>query len=53
MEILEGLEQLRFLELGLPTSIVELEPLDWDAVELNNPSDVQVIERVLVERGIA
>ena len=52
LEVLEGLEQLRFLELGLPVSIVELEPLDWDAVELNNPSDVEVIERVLVERGI-
>jgi 3-deoxy-manno-octulosonate cytidylyltransferase (CMP-KDO synthetase) len=52
LERLEGLEQLRFLELGLPISVVQLEPLCWDSIELNNPSDVPVIERVLVERGI-
>ncbi len=52
LEQLEGLEQLRFLDLGLPVSIVELEPLDWDSIELNNPSDVPIIERVLAQRGI-
>lgn len=52
LEQLEGLEQLRFLELGLPVSIVQLEPLSWDAIELNNPSDVPLIERVLADRGI-
>lgn len=52
LELLEGLEQLRFLHLGLPVSVVQLDPLDWDSIELNNPSDVPLIERVLAERGI-
>lgn len=52
LEQIEGLEQLRFLDLGMPVSIVRLEPLEWDSIELNNPSDVPIIERVLAERGI-
>jgi 3-deoxy-manno-octulosonate cytidylyltransferase (CMP-KDO synthetase) len=52
LEQMEGLEQLRFLELELPVSVVELDPLGWDVIELNNPSDVPAIERVLAERGI-
>lgn len=52
LEKLEGLEQLRFLDIGLAVSIVELDPLSWDPIELNNPSDVAQIERVLVQRGI-
>ena len=52
LENLEGLEQLRFLDLGLPVSVVQIEQLDWDSIELNNPSDVTQIERVLAERGI-
>lgn len=52
LEQLEGLEQLRFLELGLPVSVVELDPVGWDVIELNNPSDVAAIERVLAERSI-
>lgn len=52
LEQLEGLEQLRFLELDLPVSVCELDPLGWDVIELNNPTDVPVIERVLAERGI-
>lgn len=53
LELLEGLEQLRFLSLGLPVSVVQLDPLTWDSIELNNPSDKAVIEQVLAERGIA
>lgn len=52
LEQLEGLEQLRFLDLGLSVGLVHLDPLDWDSIELNNPSDVPVIERILTERGI-
>jgi 3-deoxy-manno-octulosonate cytidylyltransferase (CMP-KDO synthetase) len=52
-EHLEGLEQLRFLDLDLPVGAVASEPLDWDPIELNNPSDVPVIERLLAARGIA
>jgi 3-deoxy-manno-octulosonate cytidylyltransferase (CMP-KDO synthetase) len=52
LELLEGLEPLRFLDLGLPVSVVRLEQLEWDSIELNNPSDVPIIERILAERGI-
>ena len=52
LELSEGLEQLRFLDLGMPVSVVRLEPLEWDSIELNNPTDVPIIERVLAERGI-
>ncbi len=52
LENLEGLEQLRFLDLGLPVSVVQLEPLQWESIELNNPSDVPTIEGVLAARGI-
>ena len=52
LERLEGLEQLRFFDLDMPISIVEVEPLDWDPIELNNPGDVPVIERILQQRAI-
>ena len=52
LEQLEGLEQLRFFDLEMPISIVEIEPLDWDPIELNNPEDVPVIERILQQRAI-
>lgn len=52
LEQLEGLEQLRFFDLDMPISIVEIEPLDWDPIELNNPEDVPVIERILQQRAI-
>lgn len=52
LEALEGLEQLRFLDIGQPVSIVQLDALDWDSIELNNPSDVPQIEYVLAQRGI-
>ena len=52
LEQLEGLEQLRFLDIGLGVGVVHLDPLGWDSIELNNPSDVPVIERILAQRGI-
>lgn len=52
LERLEGLEQLRFLELSLPISVVQLEPLAWSPIELNNPTDVASIERALLDCGI-
>ena len=52
LEQLEGLEQLRFFDLDMPISIVEIEPLNWDPIELNNPEDVPVIERILQKRAI-
>ena len=53
LEQLEGLEQLRFLDQGMPVSVVPIDPLGWDPIELNNLSDVAPIERVLAERGIS
>ena len=52
LEEVEGLEQLRFLDLGLPVSVFVLDPVAWDLIELNNPSDVPAIERILAVRGI-
>lgn len=52
LETLEGLEQIRFLDEGQLVKVVTLDPLGWDCIELNNPSDVAPIERVLRERGI-
>ena len=53
LELLEGLEQLRFLDLGLDVTILQLDPLEWDAIELNNPGDSAVIEAILHQRGIS
>lgn len=52
LEWLEGLEQLRFLEAGVPVAIVEV-PIDHEIWELNNPEDVAPIESILAARGIA
>ena len=52
LEELEGLEQLRFLEAGLPVRVVTFDPPDWSPIELNNPEDVPVIEAILKEREI-
>lgn len=52
LEQLEGLEQLRFLDMGAPIRVVRYEPLEWDCIELNNPEDVPAIEAVLQQRGI-
>jgi 3-deoxy-manno-octulosonate cytidylyltransferase (CMP-KDO synthetase) len=47
LEELEGLEQLRFLNLGMPVRVVEVDPPEWEMWELNNPADVEPIERAL------
>lgn len=52
LEAFEGLEQLRFLDIGQPVSVVQIDPLGWDSIELNNPTDVPLIENILVQRGI-
>ena len=53
LERLEGLEQLRFLAGGIPVGVVPFDPIGWDAIELNNPTDVGPIEAILKARGIA
>jgi 3-deoxy-manno-octulosonate cytidylyltransferase (CMP-KDO synthetase) len=52
LEALEGLEQLRFLALGVPVAVVEVETPPFALRELNNPEDVAPIERALAEAGI-
>lgn len=51
-EAAEGLEQLRFLDGGVPISVLVLDPPGWDAMELNNREDISPIENVLAARGI-
>lgn len=53
LELLEGLEQLRFIDGGIPVGVVPFDPIAWDAIELNNPSDVAPIEAILAARVIA
>jgi len=52
LEDLEGLEQLRFLDAGLPVRVVGFDPLPWDCIELNNPGDRAAIEAALAARGM-
>jgi 3-deoxy-manno-octulosonate cytidylyltransferase (CMP-KDO synthetase) len=52
LEALEGLEQLRLLETGQPIRVVSFDAFGWDCIELNNPTDVPAIERVLAQLGV-
>lgn len=52
LERLEGLEQLRFLECGRPVLCVEVSAKGRKFWELNNPSDVAVIEKMLAEQSL-
>ena len=52
LELLEGLEQLRFLERGKPVRLVEVPAPGYDLWELNNPEDVVPIEAALAARGL-
>ena len=51
LEVLEGLEQLRFLEQGRPVLCVEVQARGRQFWELNNPSDVAVIEAMMAQVG--
>ena len=52
LEAVEGLEQLRFLESGVPIHCVEVEAQGRAFWELNNPSDVPRIEAILRELAL-
>ena len=52
LEALEGLEQLRFLENGLGIAAVEVSAPGAVFWELNNPSDVALIEAALARMGV-
>lgn len=52
LERSEGLEQLRFLEHGVPVHCIEVEARGASFWELNNPEDTPLIEAVLAARGV-
>ncbi len=51
LELQEGLEQLRFLEADLPVGVAICDAPEWAMIELNNPTDVPLIEIELVRRA--
>jgi 3-deoxy-manno-octulosonate cytidylyltransferase (CMP-KDO synthetase) len=52
LELLEGLEQLRFLANGTSVAVVDVEPPQFALRELNNPEDLGPIEQALAEAGL-
>ena len=52
LEMLEGLEQLRFLAAGIPIAVAEVATPPFALRELNNPEDVAPIEQALAEAGL-
>jgi 3-deoxy-manno-octulosonate cytidylyltransferase (CMP-KDO synthetase) len=52
LEQLEGLEQLRFLDAGVPVHVVDVETPPFELRELNNPEDVAPIEEALAAAGL-
>src|SRR3982751_4817657 len=52
LETLEGLEQLRFLAMGVPIAVVDVATPPFALRELNNPEDVAPIEQALAEAGL-
>ncbi len=52
LETLEGLEQLRFMENGMPVQCVEVDARGRVFWELNNPVDVERIEAILRDQGL-
>lgn len=51
LELQEGLEQLRFLDAGLPVGVAVCDTPGWEMIELNNPTDVPLIEAELARRA--
>ena len=52
LEVLEGLEQLRFMDAGVPVAVVEVGTPPFALRELNNPEDVAPIEEALAAAGL-
>lgn len=52
LEAVEGLEQLRFLDMGISVGAVLCDPPDGPMIELNNPTDAPLIEAELQRRKL-
>lgn len=52
LELAEGLEQLRFLDHGIPIRMVEIPYPPGGLWEVNNPSDIVIVEAALAERHL-
>lgn len=52
LEKREGLEQLRFLENDIPVRCVEVDSRGHAFWELNNPSDIPLIEEIMKREGL-
>lgn len=52
LERWEGLEQLRFMENGVPVQCVEVDAKGRAFWELNNPVDVARLEKILSDQGM-
>lgn len=52
LELIEGLEQLRFLETGMAVRVVEVDARGHALWEVNHPDDVPLVEAGLAAMGI-
>ena len=52
LELVEGLEQLRFLDMGISVGTVLCAPPEGSTIELNNPTDAPLIEDELQRRKL-
>lgn len=50
LEQIEGLEQLRFLVSGVPVQVLIMDETGYPIVEVNNPSDIALVEGILSGR---
>lgn len=51
LETLEGLEQLRLLELGIPVMTVAVDPPVFDSSGIDTEADIVRVERLIAEHG--
>ncbi|MCW2338493.1 3-deoxy-manno-octulosonate cytidylyltransferase (CMP-KDO synthetase) [Sphingobium sp. B2D3A] len=52
LETVEGLEQLRFLVHGIPVKVLVFPEPDFAMVEVNNMSDVAIVEKIFHDRAM-
>jgi 3-deoxy-manno-octulosonate cytidylyltransferase (CMP-KDO synthetase) len=51
LETLEGLEQLRLLELGIPVMTVEVQPATFDSSGIDTEADIARVEALIAAHG--